>query len=310
VSSPDDHKLADQKSGEAAGKAHGQGPAQSNGPASFPPVDATSSSAIRAPQTTATVEPGEHGHGKTGRPKTQKAPPLSGAAPGDPHHAPHLGGRAHAGGLGSELPETYGVDEVEILCKDPWWYFAYWEVTQAGLEAAREQLGPSGKDAKLILRVFSSGGDAGGQQPGGKGRGDGRGLRDVPVQSHHGRRYLEAPRQNALLRVAIGLLSTEGYFAPIAHSSVVRVPPQHASSETSVEWLHVLPARGDGRQREHIAIGGLRPTHEERPLPWRTGGAAGDGATITYPSPTEAGGSSSLGVQGTGGTGGAGGSKT
>ena len=143
-----------------------------------------------------------------------------------------------------ELPETYGVDEVEIMCKDPWWYFAYWEVTETGLQAAREQLGPSAKEAKLILRVFATGGQAaspgsnGGAagQAGARGR-DGRDIRDVPVQAQHGRRYLEAPRPNSLLRVAIGLLSPEGFFAPIAHSSLLRVPPQQPSGDTTVEWL-------------------------------------------------------------------------
>ena len=35
-----------------------------------------------------------------------------------------------------ELPETYDVDEVEVMYKDPWWAFVYWEVTDAGLAAA------------------------------------------------------------------------------------------------------------------------------------------------------------------------------
>ena len=32
-----------------------------------------------------------------------------------------------------ELPETYGVDECEVLFKDPFWVFAYWEVTDGGI---------------------------------------------------------------------------------------------------------------------------------------------------------------------------------
>ena len=54
----------------------------------------------------------------------------------------------------SELPETYGKDEVGILSKDPLWYFVYWEVTAEGEAAAREQLGASGETARLMLRLF------------------------------------------------------------------------------------------------------------------------------------------------------------
>src|SRR5262245_17917133 len=55
-----------------------------------------------------------------------------------------------------ELPETYGVDECEVLYKDPHWVFAYWEVTEHGLEAARAQLGPSSGSARLVLRLFTT----------------------------------------------------------------------------------------------------------------------------------------------------------
>ncbi|TXH29438.1 MAG: DUF4912 domain-containing protein [Elusimicrobia bacterium] len=169
--------------------------------------------------------------------------------------------------LPSVLPETYGVDEVGVLCKDPWWYFVYWEVTEAGLEAAGSQLGVSAEQARLVLRVLISAGERRGRDP--------RDIRDIPVDMavRHGRRYLEAPRPNAVFRVAIGLLSPEGLFAPIAHSPTVRMPPQQASSETSIEWLHVLPNRSEGRQRERIVA--ASHAHSERVVPARPG--VGDG---------------------------------
>ena len=47
-------------------------------------------------------------------------------------------------------------------------------------------------------------------------------MHDIDLHSHHGRRYLPSVKPGAHLRVAVGLLSTEGYFAPIAHSSLQR----------------------------------------------------------------------------------------
>ena len=55
-----------------------------------------------------------------------------------------------------ELPESYGVDECEVLYKDPFWVFAYWEVTDGGLGAARAQLGQSADGARLVLRLFTT----------------------------------------------------------------------------------------------------------------------------------------------------------
>lgn len=179
--------------------------------------------------------------------------------------------QTQASSLGSTeaLPETYGVDEVGVLPKDPWWYFVYWEVTEAGLESARDQLAASDEQARLVLRVLSSAGER-------RGR-DSRDIRDIPVEmtARHGRRYLEAPRANAVFRVAIGLLSPEGLFAPIAHSPMVRMPPQQASGDTSIEWLHVLPSRGDGRQRERIVTASQE--HSERMAAPRPSAADGHG---------------------------------
>lgn len=167
------------------------------------------------------------------------------------------------------LPETYGVDEVGVLCKDPSWYFVYWEVTESGLEAARSQLGASEDQARLVLRVLPAAGER-------RGR-DGRDIRDIPVdlQARHGRRYLEASRQNPVFRVAIGLLSSDGLFAPIAHSPTVRMPPHQASGDTSIEWLHVMPSRGDGRVRERIVAASQK--HSERSVPLRVPDADGRG---------------------------------
>lgn len=269
----DDHK------DELTSDSRGMGATSSSG-LRGPLGSAGSAVAADRPHTDGASEPGE---------RTRSARPRVGPSPGGPPSEHELGQTL-------DLPETYGVDEVEILCKDPWWYFAYWEVTDASYESAREQIGASAADAKLVLRIFTQG-PAG--QPGTRAR-DGREIRDVPVQARHGRRYLEAPRSNALLRVAIGLLSPEGYFAPIAHSSMVRVPPQQPSSETAVEWLHVLPARGDGRQHERILMGEAGQAHKERALPWRVAGSDGDSTlqgaeALTFSGPAAAGGSSELG---------------
>jgi hypothetical protein len=153
----------------------------------------------------------------------------------------------------AELPETYGVDECAVLFKNPFWVFAYWEVTEAGMQAARAQLGESARAARPVLRLFTTVANADGVE---------RDIRDVDLTTLSGRQYLRAPRAGAHLRIAIGLLSSEGYFAPITHSSLIRVPPHHPSPGP-VEWMEVVPAKTRGRLREPIVMV-RRSGHAER----------------------------------------------
>jgi hypothetical protein len=163
-----------------------------------------------------------------------------------------------------ELPETYGVDECELVAKDPQHVFAWWEVTDAGLDGARAQLGQSAGSAKLVLRLFTTVPVNGHVE---------REIHDVALQWNHGRRYLQAPRAGAHLRIAVGLLSTEGYFAPIAHSSLVRVPPTEPQPGP-VEWMEVVPARR-GRGREPLVIVRRSGDHDERGVRLPGGGVVG-----------------------------------
>jgi hypothetical protein len=153
-----------------------------------------------------------------------------------------------------ELPETYGVDECEVMFKDPFWVFAYWEVTDGGLSSARAQLGQSAGSSRLVMRMFTT-------TPGPEGVD--RQINDVELPWNHGRRYMQAPKPGAHLRVAVGLLSGEGYFAPIAHSSLVRVPPAEPQPG-DVEWMEVVPQKTRGRQREPLVIVRRGAEHAER----------------------------------------------
>jgi hypothetical protein len=157
-----------------------------------------------------------------------------------------------------ELPDTYGLDECEVLYKDPQWVFVYWEVTDGGLAGARAQLGSSGGagSARLVLRLFST---VAGPQ------GMDRHTQDLDLDWNHGRRYFQSPRPGVHLRAAVGLLSTEGYFAPIAHSSLVRLPPQAPdTSDGPVEWMEVLAGKTRGRDREQLVIVRRGHGHAER----------------------------------------------
>jgi hypothetical protein len=191
------------------------------------------------------------------------------------HHAPLVAPGEPIGMLDfEELPETYGVDECEVLYKDPFWVFAYWEVTDGGIDAARAQLGPSAANARLVLRLFTTA--PAGVQPE-------REVHDIDLPSRHGRRYLPSVRPGAHLRVAVGLLSVEGYFASIAHSSLQRIPHAEPAPPGPVEWMEVIPPRSRGREKEPLVIVRRGAGHTERGAEPAAGGEPGGSSSTTRP---------------------------
>lgn len=158
-----------------------------------------------------------------------------------------------------DLPSSYGKDEIALLCQGPRQFFVYWEVTDAGLADARDHLRLAAGQGTLVLRIFDTS-----VQPGGR---ELRDVRDVTIEEPVGSQYLDAQRAGAVVRAAVGLLSAEGLFVPIAHSSPLQVPPEQPARETSAEWLNVQPAQGKGWERERI-VARPDPNHQERGVPF------------------------------------------
>lgn len=155
-----------------------------------------------------------------------------------------------------ELPEGYGVDDCELIARDPFHLFAYWEVTDGGLDVARRHLGDDAREARLVLRVFTMAGAV--PQPSGNA--------DHPLEGNRGRRYFPSPRPGAQVRAAVGLVAGSGLFAPIATSSTVRVPPVEPAPPSAPQWIEVEPASSAGRDREppKIVPGARADLHRER----------------------------------------------
>jgi hypothetical protein len=143
-------------------------------------------------------------------------------------------------------PETYSIDECEAMYKDPTHVFVWWEITEAGLASAHAQLGPSAASTRRVLRLFTTLSGP---------RGIERHVQDVDIDWNHGRRYLPVPKPGAHLRVAVGLISPEGYFASIAHSSLLRVPPTGPAEAIADDWMEVQPGQPGTLVRTAIAIG-------------------------------------------------------
>lgn len=124
----------------------------------------------------------------------------------------------------AEPARLYGLDECEIAWRTPHSIFVWWELTEAGIARARTDH-PVAANARRVLRLFK-------KHPG-SGH---REHRDFVLDWNEGNQHLPCAVAGATVRVAVGLLTDEGFFVPLAHSSVVRLPPGEPDHETASRW--------------------------------------------------------------------------
>lgn len=108
------------------------------------------------------------------------------------------------------FPESYGVNRLRLLVKDPQWLFAYWDIDPAVLGQWRRELGERTMAlSRLTLRVFDP------------GKGD-----DTLILLPTGSRswYLRAEVAPRAYGAELGLTLPSGEFRRVATSNVVETP--------------------------------------------------------------------------------------
>ena len=176
-----------------------------------------------------------------------------------------------------EVPGSYGVDRLVMMARDPFWLHAYWEVTPASIQRAREDLGEAWDGHRWILRmqVFrrSEGSPASEHF-------------DVDLNPEAKNWYLRVPYSACSYEGTIGVITRDGTFYPFARSGRVFVPPHSLSENLDEEWT-TLPetaekiynlsgGRSDGRSSADVVE---RQRAEEQEA-WFSGmlGSMGSGA--------------------------------
>jgi len=125
------------------------------------------------------------------------------------------------------LPCAYGVDRLVLLVRDPDWSYAWWELTEARLEAARHELGEKGS---LILRFYDVS----------LIDWDGRNHHecfDIEVQALAGNWYVELGKPGATFVAEIGLRGMKGRFVALVRSNVVALPRNSMSPRVDEQWM-------------------------------------------------------------------------
>ncbi len=130
----------------------------------------------------------------------------------------------------TELPQGYGDDRIVAMVRDPYWMFAYWEITPETFGRARQELREKADGSKTVLRVYDitsvlfTGENANSHF-------------DIEVTGGANNWYINTGRPNRSYCVDIGLLSPEGSFYTLARSNAAHMPRAGMSEEVDECWM-------------------------------------------------------------------------
>lgn len=130
------------------------------------------------------------------------------------------------------FPETYGVNRVRLLVKDPEWIFAHWDVDPRTLEALRSELGGRMVDvSRLTLRM--------------KDPGDGAVTVTLLPPGARSWYFKVSPLRRSY-HADLGFTLPSGAFRLLAESNIVVTPRVGPSSEKAARRVSYARVKGMG----------------------------------------------------------------
>ncbi len=141
----------------------------------------------------------------------------------------YLGPNLAAGNTEGELPPHYGDTRIVLMVRDPYWLYAYWEISAQRLEQAKMDLQSQWEGCKKIVRVY----DVSGRIFDGS---NANGYFDLEINGAESW-YIEVGKPNRSYCVSLGLLTAAGDFYLLADSNQVTTPQDSPSAFTEEEWL-------------------------------------------------------------------------
>lgn len=122
-----------------------------------------------------------------------------------------------------EFPSGYGDNKIILMVRDPYWAYAYWEISQAKLNEIKDQLGKEVcSKSKECLRVYNT---------------DNWQSFDIEVTGGAKNWYIKVPACNASYCVEVGFITPDGRFVAAARSNTVTMPLDRMSDVVDEEWM-------------------------------------------------------------------------
>jgi hypothetical protein len=125
-----------------------------------------------------------------------------------------------------ELPSRYEEDRLVLLVRDPWWAYAWWEVTDATFARTR-QVAPSGK---FVLRIYNV------TQIAWDGTNHHTSF-DIDVRDAASSWFLDLAKPGDSFCAELGLVDEAGRFHAMVRSNAITLPPDRVSTVIDEEWM-------------------------------------------------------------------------
>lgn len=127
------------------------------------------------------------------------------------------------------LPSGYGEDKAVLLVKDPWWLFAYWEVTASRQSQVWELIERQGfHREKTVLRVYDITGTSI-DLP--------NSFFDIELNFFANQWHIDAGKPDRQWVIEVGMRTHEGRFFMLVRSNTVRTPRFGISDVIDEEWM-------------------------------------------------------------------------
>jgi len=132
-----------------------------------------------------------------------------------------------------ELPRSYGMDRLALMVRDPYWLYAYWEITATRMEDITARYGPMlWENSKPVLRVY----DVTGINFNGA---NANRYFDCTLGGNADDWYINVAEANRSFCVDLGRLFPDGIFITLLRSNIVTTPRDALSDRLDEEWMWI-----------------------------------------------------------------------
>lgn len=130
-----------------------------------------------------------------------------------------------------DLPAGYNHTNLTLIPRDPYWIFAYWEISPSALEKLKKRIGKkSFENALYKIRMH----DVTSVDFNGK---NANSSFDVDITEKKGNSYINLPCDNVNYRAELGISAPDGNFFPLTMSNYAAVPRLSSSPRSDFVWM-------------------------------------------------------------------------
>lgn len=131
------------------------------------------------------------------------------------------------------LPESYGANCLVILTRDPFWFFAYWEITAERINAVSREHGASiWENSQTVLRVYDvTNIDFNGSNA--------HRFFDIGIILETRQWYVRVDQSGRAYCAELGLKLPDGRFISLLRSNFISLPAGHVSDLTDSQWMAI-----------------------------------------------------------------------